>query len=259
MKPLTIALLLALAAPAAFAEDTDTEKEKEPTGWKSSGELGFVSSSGNTESDSLNVRLGTKFEDEDWKHDFHLAGFRQRGEVEVQTDPNDPNSTERRTERTANRYELGGSTARKLDERNSIYTSLRYEHDDFAAYDYQATLSVGWGHQLIKTDATDLRFEAGPGIKRTRDAVTRETNSALIGRGKGNLETKLTDNTSLVDELLVEAGGGNTYVQNDFGVKVAMNSHLAIKAGLQHRHNTEVPPERKKTDTLTTVNLVYDF
>ncbi len=256
MKILTAALLLALATPVVAQENSDDENER---GWDGTGEIGYVSSSGNSRSDSANVKLGFKFEDDDWKHEFGASGFRQRGEVVELADPGDPGSGQRVLKVSANRFEIGGSTARKLDERNRLYTSLRYENDDFAAYDYQATVSVGWGHQLIDNDRTELYFEAGPGYKRTKDAVTEETDGSFIGRGKAEFETKITDNTSIVDTLLVESGSDNTFAQNDFGVKVAMNDRFAIKAGLQHRHNTDVPDTRKKTDRLTTVNLVYDF
>lgn len=257
MKTLTAAIALALAPTWALAQDDAAAEETQ--GWKGTGELGLVSSSGNSRSDSINAKLGVSFEDDDWKHTINVAGFRQRGEVTVLTDPDDPDSGEQVLRTNANRYEIGASTARKLDRRNSLYASLRYENDDFAPYDYQGTVSVGWGHQLIKTDATSLYFEAGPGYRRTRDAVTEQTDGDFIARGKMAFETQLTENTALVDELLVEAGSDNTFVQNDFGVKVAMNASLAIKAGLQVRHNTDVPATRRNTDRLTTVNLVYDF
>lgn len=255
MKALSTAIALVLAAPFVQAQDADAEQ----AGWKGTGELGFVSSSGNSRSDSINAKLNFKFEDGDWKHELFAAGFRQRAERVVLADPSDPDSTQRFMEVSANRYELGGTTARKLNERNSLYASLRYENDDFAAFDYQATMSVGWGHQAIKSDDTSLYFEVGPGYKRVKDRATGDTDGYFIGRGKMDYSHKLTESTSLVDTFLVEAGSDNTYLQNDFGVRVAMNSRLAIKAGVQHRHNTDVPDGVRKTDRLTTVNLVYNF
>jgi putative salt-induced outer membrane protein len=38
-----------------------------------------------------------------------------------------------------------------------------------------------------------------------------------------------------------------------------MNAKLALKAGLQFRHNSDVAPGLKKTDSLFTTNLVYSF
>lgn len=255
MRLLAPCIALALASPAVVAQSAADPAPR----WTGTGELGFVSSSGNSRSESINAKFGLKFEDADWKYAFGAAAFRQKGEVVVLADPDDPDSATRRLQLNANRYQLDGSAARKLSERNSLYTSLRYENDDFAPYDYQATMSIGWGHQAIRTEATKLAFEVGPGYRRSKDAVTGAVENDVIGRGRMEFETALTANTSLVDTLLVEAGGDNTFAQNDVGVKVAMNSRFAIKAGLQVRHNTDVPPERRRTDRLTTVNLVYDF
>ena len=57
----------------------------------------------------------------------------------------------------------------------------------------------------------------------------------------------------------MEAGSKNTYLQNDAGLAVSMTSKLAVKVGFQVRHNSTVQPGIKKTDTLTTTNLVYSF
>jgi len=38
-----------------------------------------------------------------------------------------------------------------------------------------------------------------------------------------------------------------------------MNEHLALKAGWQARHNSDVADDKRKTDTLTTMNVVYKF
>ena len=67
------------------------------------------------------------------------------------------------------------------------------------------------------------------------------------------------DNVAFYDMLLLESGSDNTFVQNDAGVQVKMTERLALKAGLLVRHNTDVVAPTKKTDTLTTINLVYGF
>ena len=69
----------------------------------------------------------------------------------------------------------------------------------------------------------------------------------------------LTPSTSLTERFLVEAGSDNTFIQNDLGLTVDMNSHFALKFGFQVRNNSDVPPGIDKTDTLTSANLVYNF
>jgi putative salt-induced outer membrane protein len=149
--------------------------------------------------------------------------------------------------------------------------AARYEHDDFGANLWQGIVSLGYGYIALKDERNELSFEIGPGYKRYRPAdtyiivdsesvaVRQPTESEMVGRGLINYKYKLTANTSFDDTLLVEAGSKNTYLQNDAGLAVSMTRKLALKVGFQVRHNTDVLPGTKNTDTLTTTNLVYSF
>ena len=63
----------------------------------------------------------------------------------------------------------------------------------------------------------------------------------------------------LLDKFLVESGSDNTFVQNDIGIQVQINETLALAAAYSVRHNTDPPLGFEKTDTLTTLNLVYEI
>lgn len=243
----TLALALAAALPlAAHAE-----------GWSGSGEFGLAVARGNAESENLNGKLNFLNEDAQWKHQFFLAALRAKGQVFGDFDGD--GIPESRSQLTANRYELGASSAYKFSERASWVAALRYENDDFAAYAWQQTFSIGFGYKFVDNERTQLSTEIGPGLRRAKDAASGDTESDGIVRGVLDFKQALTENTSLVNAFLLESGEDNTFAQNDLGLQVAMNSRLALKLGLQARHNTEVAPGRKKTDTLSTVNLVYNF
>lgn len=249
------AFVLALSCAPAFAQDA--EQTAPPEGWTGTGELGLAMARGNARSENLNAKLAFGMETTQWKHDVYLAALRAKGEVEGDFDGD--GIEEERYELSANRYETGASSAYKFDDRNYAVGALRYENDDFSPYEYQATASAGYGHYFARNDRTTFSGEIGPGYRRGRDAETGQIESGVIGRGKLDLSHKLTDNTELFDTLLVEAGSDNTFAQNDLGVAVAMNEQFALKAGLQARYNSDVEPGTKKTDTLTTLNLVYNF
>lgn len=250
----TILAALLLLSAGAHAQTTASDRN----GWSGTGELGLAVSRGNSTTENLNARLDLANEDDAWKHKFHLGGVRARGEVIGDFDGD--GVEEEKLEITANRLELGGSSALKLDDRNYWITALRYENDDFAPYANQATLAIGYGHYFIKNERTELSTEIGPGYRHAEVAGTGATENDFIGRGQLDFTHQLTDTTRLYDSLLVEAGRDNTFVQNDIGVAVAMNAALALKVGVQARHNTQVPTGRtEKTDTLTTANIVYSF
>ena len=225
----TLAILVLAAAPAAHAVE-----------WNPSGELGLVVTNGNSDTASLNAKLALKGEDEDWIHDYHALAL--RAEVD--------------DEKTANRWELAGKSGWKFGERSYAFGSVRYEDDDFAPYESQATVAVGYGYKAIDTTATQLLLEIGPGYRRA-ELVDGDTEGDVIARGFLDFKHQMTPSTALFDTLLIEAGGDNTFAQNDFGVQVAMNETLALKAAFQVRHNTDVPVGIESTDTLMTVNVVW--
>lgn len=220
------------------------------------GELGYAAANGNSNTESFNGRLDATYSDGIWKHSANLFGLRSQSEY---TTTEDDGSTRRNTRTTANRYTFGANSGYMMDERGTINTSLRLEEDDFGTYSRQQSLSFSYGNRVIDSERAQLDLQFGPGYRNAHNALEDRTEASVIGRGLFDLRYSLTDNTEIVNKLLVESGEYNTFAQNDLGVSVAMNSHLALKAGWQARHNSDVSPDLKKTDTLTTMNVVYRF
>jgi putative salt-induced outer membrane protein len=255
-----------LAACASFGVQAQSAPNN--GGWSGSGEFGFASSTGNSRSENLNAKLGLNQENDQWKNSFFVDGLRSKSQ---QTVEDEAGNTIKQFNTTANRYDGGASVGYKLDPRSYIVGAARYEHDDFGANLWQGIVSLGYGYIALKDERNELSFEVGPGYKRYRPAdthiivdnesvaVRQPTESEMVGRGLVNYKYKLTENTSFDDTLLVEAGSKNTYLQNDAGLAVSMTRKLALKVGFQVRHNTDVLPGTKNTDTLTTTNLVYSF
>ena len=253
--PVSLALALAMGTPA-FAQDAPYPGAEPPV-WAATGELGFAMTRGNRDSENLNTRLHLMQEDSRSKHQLTLSALRAKTDVTV-VDAEGNSETVYQT--SANRYQIG-STSTKVDQIHNWFGAARYERDDYATNDYQGTFSFGYGHHFFNDDNTFLLFEIGPGYRRAREASTQKVNSDYIVRGLMDFGRSLTSNTRLSNTLLVEAGSDNTFAQNDLGLTVAMNDALALKAGLQFRHNSDVDESAgiKRTDTLSTINLVYTF
>ncbi|MBT2144176.1 MULTISPECIES: DUF481 domain-containing protein [unclassified Rhodanobacter] len=269
MKKTLIAglLLAAFASFAVQAQDADANPANNG-GWTGSGEFGFASATGNSRSENVNAKLGLSQENEQWKNNFFIDALRSKSQ---QTVVDAAGNTIEQFNTTANRYDGGASVGLKLDPRSYIVGAARYEHDDFGANLWQGIVSLGYGYIALKDGRNELSFEIGPGYKRYRPADVdtvvdgvvvhqqQPTESEMVARGLANYKYKLTENTAFEDTLLMEAGSKNTYLQNDAGVAVSMTRKLALKVGFQVRHNSDVLPGTKKTDTLTTTNLVYSF
>ena len=271
----TVAAFAVLASPIVALADPPPPP---PQGWTGSGELGLAIASGNSKSQNLNAKLDIKFNDDRWKDDFYLLALRNKSNVASTTLDNSttPPTTivANNYQTTANRYETGASTGYKLDERSYLVGAVRYEHDQFSSYDYQAIASIGYGYQALKNASDELAFEIGVGYKVTQPTaiyvanttpppdllkLEQDSDSSAAARGKIDYKHNFNANTSFVDSFLVESDHNNTFVQNDAGVAVKMTDKLALKLGYQVRYNSEVSLGYKKTDQLITTNLVYGF
>jgi putative salt-induced outer membrane protein len=237
-----VVAVAALAAMPAYAD------------WSGKGEAGLVIASGNTETETANAKFQLANELGLWKHQFGGAGLYT-------------SSAEEGT--TARRWEAFAQSDYNFSPKTFWFAAVRYQDDEFSGFEYQATVSTGLGRKFIDTDVTKFVGTAGVGYKffETPDAfddagvliAPGESDSEVVFRGTLDFEHRFTQTTSLIDKLIVEAGGDNTSVQNDLALQVKMTDVLALAVGYSVRHNTDPPAGFEKTDTLTTVNLVYEI
>lgn len=207
------------------------------------GELGASFASGNSETEAANAALEVGVKSGKWAHIVGLAG--NYGSDSVGT--------------TAQRWEARGQSGYDFTPRAYWYGAGRYEDDRFSAYDYQATVSSGLGYRFIDTERTKLWVQGGPGYRFAEFNQTGESENGTILRGDLGFDYQLTETTKVVERFLVETGSENTYLQNDIGLEVTIKGSLALRVGYQVRHNSEVPPDVDKTDSLTTLSLIYEM
>lgn len=223
--------------------------------WSATAEAGLVIATGNTETETANAKLALANEVGAWKHSFGASALYASSDAQGTT---------------AQRWEVLGQSDYNFSPRNFAFGSVRYEDDEFSGFEYQASAAVGLGHKFIESERTNFSGTAGVGYKfyETRDVFDEatgalldpgESDSEVILRGTLDLDHRLTDTTSLIDRFIVEAGADNTFLQNDLSLQVKMTDVLALAVGYSVRHNTDPPLSFEKTDTLTTINLVYEL
>lgn len=222
--------------------------------WTGKSEAGLVFASGNTDTETANARINMQYETDKWKNTVGGAALYASDE----------------DGKTANRWQTFGEVGWKFTERNFLFGAARYEEDEFSGFEYQTTLSGGVGRRFMDRPNTTMVGTVGAGYKffETRSSFDTETgaliepgrsDSEVVFRGTLDFEHKLTATTSVTNKFITESGADNTFMQNDISLQVKMTDVLALAVGYGVRHNSSPPPEFKKTDTLTTINLVYDI
>jgi putative salt-induced outer membrane protein len=230
ISQLCIGLVLCAAATPALAE------------WTGKGNIGASFATGNSENQAASAALEMQSTVDKWKHTLGFAG----------NYGSDSGTT------TAQRWEVRGQTQYAFTERAYAFGAGRYDDDRFSQYDFQASLAGGLGYRIIDSERTKLWVQGGPGYRYAEILATGESEDGFIFRGDLGFDHQLTETTKIVDRFLVEAGSDNTYVQNDLGLEVTISGGLGLRVGYQVRHNTDVLPGVEKTDTLTTVGLLYE-
>lgn len=233
----TMALLLSVST-CLWAED-----EPPPEGWRGSGELGYVRTTGNTETSSLNVGLEFIYEKDKWRHTLGATALRSKKSGTLD----------------AERWTLNGQSDYKFSEKSYIFGAFRYDDDTFAGYSPVSSLSIGYGRELVNNDKHFLLGEVGAGYRMQEVAATGKSEDGAIFRGRLDWRWTITDTTEFGNQFLVEAGSDNTFFQNDTNLTVAINKAFAVKLSYQYRYNTDPPIGSDDTDTQFTTNLVYNF
>jgi putative salt-induced outer membrane protein len=242
MRKSIVAAAAVLAAVPAYAD------------WSGKGEAGLVIASGNTETKTANAKVQLANEVGQWKHQFGGAGLYASSDAEGTT---------------ARRWEAFEQTDYNFSPRTFWFGAARVEDDEFSGFEYQAIVSSGLGRKFIDSDVTKFTGTAGVGYKFFETSAVfddagvlllpGDSDSEAVLRGTLDYDHKFTATTSLRDKFVVEAGSNNTFVQNDLALQVKMTDVLALAVGYSVRHNTDPPLGFEKTDTLTTINLVYEI
>jgi putative salt-induced outer membrane protein len=210
--------------------------------WSGKAELGGSFATGNSDNQSVNAAAVVKYVRGPWSDELGFSG--NYGSSDGQT--------------TAQRWEVRGQSNYDFTPKTYWFGAGRYDDDRFSAYDYQGSLATGLGYRFINTDKTRFWVQGGPGYRVSKERDTGDTIDGLIFRGDLGFEQQLTGNTRIVERFLIETGSDNTYLQNNLGLEVMMSGALGLRIGYEVRYNTDVPPGIEKTDTLTTIGLLYE-
>jgi len=236
MKKISAVILGGVVMAGSAMAETGTSE------WAGEAELGLVSTSGNTETQTISAKAKASNERDKWKHEAGLEAL----------------NTEDGSATTAERYTLTGKTNYKLTDLDYVFGMVTYDDDRFSGYDWRASEFVGYGRHVIKEEDLTLDLEAGLGARQSEDDAGASTDEVAV-RLSGNLGWKISDTSKFTEELSSEIGEDVTISKSVTGLKSQINGSLAMKLTYTVKHVSEVPVNIEKVDRETAVTLVYSF
>ena len=235
------------AQPAESRADVKIKEEKPATlwslrGWDGEIELSADRSSGNT--DQMGIGFGAKVakEVERWKHEA-------RAIVEFQ----DVNN-----ETTTQRFLAGYDINYTFNHRAYLFTNFLFEDDRFSGFDYRFSETVGLGYKVFDRETLGLSLEGGPGARHTNKEIGG-IETELVGLLGSKFFWNINERSTLTHNYYMFIGSDRTTIDTTAALKLQINGALSARLSYNYRYDSNVPPDTRKTDTLTKAAIVYDF
>lgn len=243
-------LALALAGAcgsACAASSSSTDKGS----WHTSAELGAITASGNTAGTSVTGKIDARHELAGWSNQYTASGF-------YKEDVRRQNGVETKV-RTARRLALASKFAYQLkDDNDRVYVLATRVEDKFGAFTEYSTVGVGRSMRALQSADKTLDVEVGPGYF-SGERSNGEEEAGLTVRGATALRWQLSPSASFSHTLSVEKGTSNVHSATETALSTKINGTMQMKAAFVARNDSNVPENKKNTDTQTSVTLVYSF
>lgn len=232
MKPTSLALVTLLATGIAHADER----------WTGEASLGFLNTSGNTETRSLNGKASLGYAHGPWTHSARVAALNAQQE-NITTDE---------------RYSAGYKGTFEITEFDYFFGSLDYDNDRFSGVIQRTTEGIGYGRHLLRGPTHVLDAELGAGATQQKLADDGRQ-SSVVGLFNARYEWHISETSTFSQKLKVETSKDNTFINPVTELKLVIAGKLFTTLGYEVRTNTEVPAGTRKTDTLSSINLGYSF
>ena len=204
--------------------------------------LGYVGTTGNTDTTTFNAEVLLTYTMDRW---LHTAKFQGLGSQE--------NSVAK-----AERYYLEDKSDFSLDEDQYLFVKGSYTDDRFSGFEYQASAAAGYGRYLIRNDTFKLQGYGGVGY-RQNDIINLGSEGEVILSVGESAAWQISNSSALSQSFTSEIGNELTVTRFELGLESQIIDRIATKIAFQVRNTSEVPVGNKKTDTQTSVSLVYSF
>ena len=253
MKFIIPVLMISALSVPCLSEESSKSLEAEV-------ELGFLTTTGNTETTSLKAKFDVKKDYEHWLHQLIGDGFYKQDEVQ----DNDRNETQT----TAQKYFLSLKSDYKINRENaSLFMFISYTDDRFSGFEYQTSYAMGYSDAVFKSDRTHLTYSIGPGYSVYKEDPEEgqnegDTEEEFIVYLSGEYQVKLSETSKFKQRVTSDYSldqDSNSKTVSETSLSAKINGSMALKVSYTLTYNSEVAIENENLDTETAVTLSYTF
>ncbi len=241
---LLLALLPLVFSPALMAQEEEDEDEEaeEAKPYDASISVGYVGTSGNTDTQTYNTEVLLEYRASSWLHNLKAQGLASQ-----------ENNVTR-----AERYFFENKSDYNFDDDEYWFVQGSYNDDRFSGFDFQATVATGYGRYLSNTNDFRLQLYGGAGYRENKRIGLPSDGQKILSLGQ-NLRWRLNSTATITQSFTSEIGDDLTVSRFEVALVSNILGRIATRIAFQARNNSSPPPGATSTDTQTSVSMVYSF
>ena len=204
--------------------------------------LGYLATSGNTETHNVNADFDLQWNYGSWVHAFSSHAITA--------------STSGVT--SAEAYGIEWQSNRSINGTRHLFGQVALDTDSFSSYSRQTRASFGYGWQFIERETHNLNGEAGIGTRRADLSDGKPEGNSILHLA-GDYRWGISETSEFTQTLVVESGSNNTYLEAESSLSASVLDDFSLVLSYTIQHNSEVVPGKQNTDSFTAVYLEYTF
>ncbi len=236
-KGLLLITALTLSCVAVAQEEAAEEGP-----WSGSLSLGYISTSGNTDTETGATKFDIAYAVNSWEHSFAFKG----------------NGAKESGSTTAEAYSAGWRSSYEFAEHNFVFGTVDWRKDRFAGVTEQYSYAINYGRRVINRPDHILGLSLGVGY-RDSDRADGSNETSAIGRGGLDYDWIWSETSNFQQDIVVESGSDNTFIESISAVRARLIGDFALVLSYTVRHNTDVPAGSEKTDKISAISVEYAF
>ncbi|PKF56283.1 hypothetical protein CW748_09980 [Alteromonadales bacterium alter-6D02] len=220
-------------------ESSDTDKE-----WELAAEVGGSFTTGNTKTKSFKAKLKGSLGYEYGRITYIAQSYRKKDNDEV----------------SANRWKISLKNNLHFSEHASSFAIAEYEKDQFAEHNSISLFAAGYTQRLYDNEYIRWDADIGPGYNLKKfDDRDESQRIAHIGT---NLKVKFSDQSEFSQKVVADLAldqDASDIIRSESALSTSILENLKMKLAFALRRDSLPGEGKEKTDTETSVSLVFIF
>ncbi len=205
--------------------------------------LGGSVSAGNTDETAASAALKLTHKGTRWKH---------RGSIDFDW-------TRTRGATAKQRFVADYQVDYTYSDRAFVFAYLQYEDEKFSGFDFRTSQSLGLGYRFLDSDRMRLSAQAGPVLRQDKVLPEGSIETEYGGRASARFEWAINGWSRLENDISLVVGSERTTFETEAALRLKFTERFTARLSYALQWDSNVPPDKVNTDTITRLNLVYGF